>query len=270
MKKFPVLISIPHGGTRVPPELMDRICIEERDIVEDMDPFTRQIYDLESWVMETVTTDIARAFIDLNRALDDLPPKNPDGVVKSVTCYKKPIYKQGMEPDKALVKTLIDLYYRPYHRRLRQLAFRNKELALALDCHSMAEHPPPIAPDSAQEKRPLICLGNNHDQACDRHTVETLATCFREAFELEEADVTINQPFAGGYITRSHGKHPLPWVQVELNRSLYLSDPWYDPVNAQIDQCRLLELNAKFHLALELFFSEKTENAGYTVMPRQC
>jgi N-formylglutamate amidohydrolase len=30
-------------------------------------------------------------------------------------------------------------------------------------------------------------------------------------------DVTINKPFAGGFITRSHGRE-MPWVQIELSR----------------------------------------------------
>ena len=53
-----------------------------------------------------------------------------------------------------------------------------------------------------------------------------LAACFREGFGLEKKDVVLNKPFAGGYITRAYGKGALPWVQVEMNRSLYLSKPW--------------------------------------------
>ena len=32
-----------------------------------------------------------------------------------------------------------------------------------------------------------------------------------------DGDVTVNRPFSGGYITRTHGKRN-PWVQLELSR----------------------------------------------------
>ena len=313
MRQFPVLISIPHGGTNIPPELIDRVCIQPKDIFDDMDPFTREIYDLEPWVMEAIDTDIARAFVDLNRAPDDLPPQNPDGIIKSMTCYKKPIYIKGKEPDESLRQILIERYYLPYHRKLQEITSQNKKLKLALDCHSMAPEPPPISPDNPNEKflqggkkreaeklgrredgklrselliisrpnpetkenrhtrfaqhigpprrgapgRPLICLGNAHGKACDRDIVKKLAKCFCEAFELEEKDVTINQPFAGGYTTRTHGNNPLPWVQVEMNRSLYLTSPWFDPIILQVDNHRLIELNDRFKKTLELYFKRK-------------
>jgi formiminoglutamase len=295
MRQIPVLISIPHGGTDIPPELINCVCIPAKDIFDDSDPFTREIYDLEPWVLEAIDTDIARAFVDLNRAVDDLPPKNPDGIIKSMTCYKKPIYIKGKEPDESLRQTLIQRYYLPYHKKIQEITNQNKELKLALDCHSMAAEPPPIAPDIDRQKkstnekflqggarkaqsagrkasykidamrkapcamrlppgRPLICLGNAHGKACDQDVVKKLAGCFCEAFELVEKDVVINQPFAGGYITRTYGNNPLPWVQVEMNRSLYLSSPWFDPITLQVDNHQLMELNDRFKTALELYF----------------
>jgi formiminoglutamase len=212
--------------------------------------------------METISADIARAFVDLNRAADDLPPKNPDGIIKSMTCYKKPIYIKGKEPDQSLRQILIERYYIPYHRKVKEIVSQNKELKLALDCHSMAAEPPPIAPDTPTKKRPLICLGNAHGKACDPDMVKKLAKCFCEAFELEEKDVTINQPFAGGYITRTYGNNPLPWVQVEMNRSLYLSSPWFDPITLHVDNHRLMELNDRFKKALELYFKIKVTPDG--------
>jgi len=257
MQQIPVLISIPHGGTDTPPELINHICIPAKDIFADMDPFTREIYDLEPWVLEVIDTDIARAFVDLNRAFDDLPPKNPDGIIKSMTCYKKPIYIKGKEPDEALRQTLIERYYLPYHRKVQEITSQNRELKLALDCHSMAAEPPPIAPDKPNKKRPLICLGNAHGKACDQGMVKKLAKCFCEVFLLEEKDISVNQPFAGGYITRTYGNNPLPWVQVEMNRSLYLTSPWFDPIALQVDNYRLMELNDRFKKTLELYFNIK-------------
>jgi len=46
MKRFPVLISIPHGGDQIPVEIADRVCLSKREVFDDIDAFTRDIYDL--------------------------------------------------------------------------------------------------------------------------------------------------------------------------------------------------------------------------------
>jgi hypothetical protein len=38
-----------------------------------------------------------------------------------------------------------------------------------------------------------------------------------------ERDVSINHPFKGGYIVRSHAKE-LPWIQLELSRVPFCSN----------------------------------------------
>jgi N-formylglutamate amidohydrolase len=50
--------------------------------VADGDEGAAEIYDLKDHAAEFVTTDIARAIVDLNRAEDD---RRPDGVVIAVT-----------------------------------------------------------------------------------------------------------------------------------------------------------------------------------------
>jgi formiminoglutamase len=258
MKKIPLLISIPHGGTETPVELSGRIRIRRKDLFDDMDPYTREIYDIGPRAAKIIAAAVARAFIDLNRSTDDLPPRNPDGIIKSMTCYKRPVYIIGKEPADNLRQELIRRYYLPYHREIRETIGRDKKIQFALDCHSMAAEPPPIAPDADEKgknKRPLICLGNVHGKSCDMGIVEKLAACFCKAFSLDQEDVSLNQPFAGGYITRTYGNKPAPWIQVEMNRSLYLSSPWFNPTTLQVDSHRLKELNAMFQRTLEYFFA---------------
>jgi formiminoglutamase len=256
MKKLPVLLSIPHGGTEIPGELKNNVCITPHDLFDDGDAFTREIYRPAMPAVSVLAAGIARAFVDLNRSVVDLPPKNPDGLIKSMTCYKKPIYIPGKEPDEYLRKTLIDRYYLPYHRKIREVVDSGKAV-LALDCHSMAAHPPPIAPDRGglpKRERPAVCLGNAYGKSSDMHVMTKLARCFCRAFSLERHEVTFNEPFSGGYITRAYGMNPIPWVQVELNRSLYLSPPWFDHPALEMDPRRLEELNRMFETALRLYF----------------
>jgi formiminoglutamase len=59
-----------------------------------------------------------------------------------------------------------------------------------------------------------VCLGDGHGKTLPATWIRRLADCFAEQFD---GDVTVNQPFSGGYITRTHGQRN-PWVQLELTR----------------------------------------------------
>lgn len=252
MTPFPVLLSIPHGGTSVPVEVQGRVCLDQHGIHDDIDPFVREIYDLGERVVEVISTDIARTFVDLNRAPDDVPPDNPDGVVKSLTCVSQPIYTPGQELDADLTAVLLKKYYAPYHAQVTQ-AVQNPALALGIDCHSMLAFGPDISPDTGQE-RPMICVGNVRGKACSMEMAERFADCLRHAFSLGLYEVTLNQPFAGGYITRTYGGNPVPWLQVEMNRALYLNPRWFERQTLTMHTDRLQELKRQFATALELFF----------------
>ena len=252
MEPFPVLISIPHGGYKTPEELKDRILLSKKDLFKDSDAFTQDIYDIGPAAFSVVTSDIARAFVDVNRSPSDLPPENPDGLIKSHTCHDKKIYKAGMEPDKELIRELLRKYYEPYYQKIRE-TFDGGTMALGFDCHSMENIGPSTARDAGQ-KRPMICLGNLHGETCPDKTVERLAECFIKAFELSRLEVTQNNPFYGQYIIKTFGNSPVPWIQVEMNRALYLKEPYFKKETLQIDATILHELNRKFKKALQLFF----------------
>jgi len=249
--KLPVLLSIPHGGKDVPAELSSQVAIDSVDLFDDSDSYTREIYDLGGSVRYVVKADIARAFVDLNRASDDLPPENPDGVVKTATCYGRPIYKEEFRWTSDGVRRLLDNHYYPYHRELER-ALEDSRLVLALDCHSMAAVAPPVSAIPGLP-RPLFCLSNRSGESASDDTVSRLAACIVEAFELEPEDVLLNDPFMGGHITASHGGGRVPWVQVEMSRALYLVEPWFDRENLEVDRDRIEELNRRFRNALFAF-----------------
>ena len=208
--KLPLLISNPHSGTRVPPEVESLCILTAQEIYEDGDEGAAEIYDFADQVQAYVTTDIARAVVDLNRAVDD---RRADGIVKTHTCWQVPVYREPLaEP---LVTELLDKYYHPYHQRLTELA---GTVVAGMDCHTMAAFGPPIGPDPGCE-RPAICL-SNADGTCPRQWIDTLAELLRAAFA---KDVTINDPFQGGFITRSHAVE-MPWLQLEFSRAPFLSN----------------------------------------------
>lgn len=213
MNKLPLLISVPHAGLRVPQEA-EGICVLSREeIVKDGDEHAAAIYyPLEQYVAAFLTTDVARAIVDLNRAEDDF---RKDGVIKTHTCWNVPVYREY--PSAALIKVLLANYHRPYHDRLKSLA--KSGVVLGVDCHTMAEIAPPAAPDPGRE-RPAVNLGDANGSIPPEWR-DSLMECFQQAFGGHR--VTLNDPFSGGYITRSHAAE-LPWMQVELSRAFYMSN----------------------------------------------
>ena len=208
--KLPLLLSVPHAGLRVPSEV-DGFCkLTPVQIAEDGDEGAAEIYQLAAEVEAFVTTDVARAIVDLNRAEDD---RRPDGVVKTHTCLNVPVYEPFPPGD--VVDSLLEHYYRPYHARLRELASRG--VRLGIDCHTMLAVGPPIGPLAGQE-RPRICISDVDGTTCPPEWFAIVAESFRDAFGFEPA---LNHPFKGGYITRTHAAE-LPWIQLELSRAGFM------------------------------------------------
>ena len=206
--KLPLIISVPHAGLVVPQEAQDYCALTPEQILADSDEGAAEIYDLKSDVRAYITTDIARAIVDMNRAEET---RGRDGIVKTHTCYNARVYRQPIPED--VVEMLLVHYYRPYHQRLSESAADAK---FGVDCHTMAAIGPPSATDSGRE-RPHICLSNAHG-TCPQDWFEKLIHCFEESFDSE---ISVNYPFKGGYIIRSHSSE-LPWVQVELSRAPFL------------------------------------------------
>ena len=254
MSRLPAIISIPHGSTVRPAELDGRLSITDRELFADSDPFAAQLYDLGGGVERVIKGDVARTFVDLNRSLRDLPPDNPDGMIKTSTFHGRPIYLDGMEPDEDLRRMLVRLYYLPYHRAI-QRGIMELDLQLCLDCHTMEAVAPQISPDPAGRKRPIFCLSNRDGQTSSPEMIRLLASCMAESYGVDPGQVSINDPFRGGHITATYGNNPVPWIQVEMNRSLYLAEPWFDAESRSMDGGRLRDLNRRFGEALEAFFA---------------
>jgi formiminoglutamase len=211
--RLPLYISVPHAGTRVPPEVKDLCTLSRQDILADYDTGADAIYSpLQDHATDFSTTDIARSLVDLNRAPDDI---GGHGVIKNHTCRNVPVYSTF--PDEQLIQTLLARYYVPYHEKLSAGA-GSSSIKLGIDCHTMSHIGPPIGPDPGQE-RPLVCV-SNADETCPEEWISGLARCLASVFKEK---VAINKPFRGGYITRSHGAE-MPWVQIEISQTSAYSD----------------------------------------------
>jgi len=209
--KLPFLISVPHAGLTVPSEVKKICQLTKEEIIEDGDIGAADIYyPLKNKVKGFVTTDVARAIVDMNRAERDI---RKDGVIKTHTCWDVPVYRTF--PSEEIINTMFGKYYRPYHAKLKKIS---QEVMLGIDCHTMSAVGPPVGPD-ADMRRPLICI-SNADGTCSQEWMRSLGSCLEEFFKVK---VSVNNPFTGGYIIKSHF-YQRPWVQVEFSRADFMSN----------------------------------------------
>ena len=209
---LPLLLSVPHAGLEVPPEVEPYCILDSAQIAADGDEGAAEIYALADHVETHMTTTVARVIVDLNRAVDDF---RPDGVIKTHTCWQEEVYSPFPPPE--VVQTLLERYWHPYHRQL-QVHGTSGRFLLGVDGHTMAAVGPPVGSD-AGKPRPRACISND-DRTCPS---EWLATLQESLAHQLGGEVTINTPFRGGYIIRTHAAER-PWLQVELSRAPYMTN----------------------------------------------
>jgi formiminoglutamase len=163
------------------------------------------------------------------------------------------------------IHRLMMTYYFPYHQRIDQL-IDHKEVRIAFDCHSMLPVGS-LTQKDAGKSRPLICLSNNGDRrgrakkgrivTCPPEMIGQLADIFRDEF-LAGREVAINDPFTGGFIINAHYWHKgIPFIQIEVNRSLYESEWSQDRDNEETRRC-VVQLKDRIWNVLTRFW----ENIG--------
>lgn len=206
--KLPLLISLPHAGLQIPPEVEDICILTDKDLLASSDGTAKEIYSgLAEHCHSFCYSDIARSIVDLNRAPDDI---GFNGVIKNHTCWNTRVYRKF--PEERLIRILLAKYYFPYHAEL-SAGGADSAVRLGLDCHTMSHIGPPVGPDPGQ-KRPLICV-SNADGTCSQTWIMSLAEKLAEAFKER---VSLNSPFRGGYISCYHATE-MPWIQIEISQT---------------------------------------------------
>lgn len=236
-KKAPILISVPHGGDTIPKELAECCALTPWELFQDADGLTREIFDFKDRAAGFVDTHIARALIDLNRNRADFNSQKPDGVMKSKTANGASVFVNDQFPSPKTIESMLAKYYDPYHKKIEE-HLRRDAYKLAVDCHSMD----PIGPKLGKkpgERRPIFCLSNGGDSSgfpigkkgyitCSPTLIINFAEILAQTFKISEEEVLLNDPFAGGHIIRSHYSDTIPWIQLEINKRLYITSDKFD------------------------------------------
>ena len=233
-----VVFASPHSGRHYPAEFLARSILDERTIRTSEDAFVDQLLDcVPALGAPLITARVPRAFIDLNRAPDELDPAlvegvrpvahNPRvssglGVIPRVVSGGRAIYRGKLTQAEAEAR--IATWWHPYHARLQRLLDETREEfgeAVLLDFHSM----PHEAIDSlaaSGARRPDIVIGDRFGATAHPAVVERI----EEAFERAGLRVMRNAPFAGAFIAQTYGRPSRRQhaVQIEVDRSLYMNE----------------------------------------------
>lgn len=232
--RSPLLISIPHAGTEVPPALAKRFSAESQHL-PDTDWYVDRLY---SWASSAgaglLVAGASRFVIDVNRPPDDAPLYDFSGtglrigLVPATTFAGKPVYRPGCGPDAAEIEERLERYWNPYHRRLADELGRIRDRyghAVLLDAHSIRSEVPLLFDGVL----PDLNLGSNGGSSA----ASSLLTAVRGMLGDSPFSLVVDGRFRGGYITRHYGDpgSRIHALQLEMAQTAYMKeDPpqWRD------------------------------------------
>jgi N-formylglutamate deformylase len=229
-----LVISVPHAGTYVPPDINDKLTPIGRNVI-DTDWHVDKLYDFAR--QRDVTLLIAthsRTVVDLNRAPSNTPlypGKIETTICPTETFGGEPLYITD-PPDAQETAARVKTYWQPYHDTLAAELARIKTLhgtARLLDGHSIRQSIPRLF----EGKLPDLNFGTNSGASADKTLVESaIAATASSPFTQ-----VLDGRFRGGYITRHYGQpaQDIHAIQLELAQTTYLDErnpEFFDPARA--------------------------------------
>lgn len=220
----PLLVSMPHVGTAVPPAIAGRFT-PAAAALPDTDWHVDRLYDfLDELGAAHLQPIHSRYVIDLNRAPDDRPlyagARNTE-LCPTDTFADEPIYRSGAAPDAAEIAARRAAYWQPYHDRLcgalAEIRARHG-VALLWEAHSIRSR----VPRFFAGRLPDINLGTAGGGSADPGLTARLAAVAAGSGH----SYAVDGRFKGGYITRANGDptRGVHAVQLELSQITYMDE----------------------------------------------
>lgn len=221
----PLLLSMPHSGTHIPPQVARRMTAEAQR-VPDTDWHLDTLYGFaREFGVSVLRATHSRYVIDVNR-----PPDAPDrrqgervtGVCPVDTFDVTPIYLSGQAPSDDEVAARRDAIWHPYHSRLAVEIERLHAIhgvVILWDAHSLRS----VLPHYFEGKLTDLNLGTNKGSSCAPELAHRL---MQIASAADGHTASLNGRFTGGYITRHHGQpdRGVHAFQCEITQCSYMQE----------------------------------------------
>lgn len=236
--KLPLLVSIPHAGTELTPEVEAGLSPAARPL-PDTDWHIPKLYAFTHALGASMLVgNYSRMVIDLNRPPDDKPlyTSATTGLYPDTLFDGTPTFLPGKAPNEQQRKAALDTIWQPYHQQLQAELERMKAehgYALLFDAHSIASHIPRLFEGRLAD----LNFGTNSGRSCDELIEEHLVAC---AASQKNFSWVANGRFKGGYITRAYGNpaQGVHAVQLELAQCNYMDESapfrWQEERAAQL------------------------------------
>ena len=221
----PLLVSMPHVGTLIPPDLQDRYTPRALQ-VEDTDWHLEALYDfVKTSGASLLVPHYSRYVIDLNRPSENTPMyagSNNTELVPTRFFTGEALYRAGQGPSAADTAHRTQTYWQPYHGALQTELMRLHQLhghALLFDAHSIRSELPWLF----EGQLPDLNLGTVSCNSCAPSLRSALAQVLAT-----QSDYThvVDGRFKGGHITRHYGRPLQGWhaVQLEMCWKCYMAE----------------------------------------------
>jgi N-formylglutamate deformylase len=225
----PLIVSIPHAGTEIPPHLIGRFAspwLARRDA----DWWIDELYSFADAMGATVVrTRLSRSVIDVNRdpsGASLYPGMATTELCPTATFDGEALYRPGHAPDADEIAARQRLFFQPYHHALAGEVARLREdhgrVAL-YDAHSIRSRVPRLF----EGELPQFNLGTYSGRSC----APELTAAVEAVCEASNHSRATNGRFKGGHITRSFGKPAdgVHAIQMELACRGYMDEPAGEP-----------------------------------------
>ena len=221
----PLVVSIPHAGTLIPPALADDF-VDAARAVPDTDWHLPQVYAfVRDRGASLIVPRLSRYVVDLNRPPDDQPMyagANNTELCPTRSFAGEPLYKPGRAPQAQAIARRREQYWRPYHDALRSEVERVRAThghAVLFDAHSIRSELPWLF----EGRLPDLNLGTAGGQSCAASLKEALSRVLAAQSRFTHV---VDGRFKGGYITRHYGRpgEGVHAVQLEMCWSCYMGE----------------------------------------------
>lgn len=222
--KIPLLVSIPHAGTQLTPEVEAGLSDAARGL-PDTDWHIPLLYDFVRDLGASVLIGhYSRFVIDLNRPADNQPlyATATTGLYPETLFDGTPTFAAGKTPSAEARQGYLDTIWQPYHQQLQQELTRLKAqhgYALLFDAHSIAS----VIPRLFEGHLPDLNIGTNDGVSCSSAAIDAIKhVCNAQ----KDYSWIVNGRFKGGYITRAYGQpeQGVQAVQLELAQLNYMDE----------------------------------------------
>lgn len=221
----PLVVSFPHTGTEIPPDLEARFLSPWRARL-DTDWWVDRLYDFARDLgATTVRTTLSRGVIDVNRdpsGASLYPGQATTALCPTTTFDGDPLYPTGAEPDDVEIARRRRQWFEPYHAAIEAELARLKAShgrVVLYDAHAIRSR----APRLFEGELPQFNIGTNSGAAC----APELTAAIEVICDSAQASRVTNGRFKGGWTTRHYGRPSsgVHAVQMELACRGYMDEP---------------------------------------------